>query len=103
MGYRIVFHPLAEQELVDLYTYIDDNAGPGRAGAFVAGIQNYCLGLSTFPKRGTVRDDIMPGVRIVGYRRSVSIAFSVTADTVFILGFFYGGRNITPALLSDRD
>lgn len=102
MRHRVVLHPFAQQELIDLYTYIDENGGPDRAGAFVNGIREYCLGLSTFPKRGTVRDDIMPGLRIVGYRRSVSIAFSVTDDAVLILGFFYGGRNITPAVLSDR-
>jgi len=76
---------------------------PERALAFLSGIRDFCLGFSTFPKRGTIRDDITKGVRIVGYRRSVSIVFSVTSDAVLILGIFYGGRNITPDVLEDRD
>jgi toxin ParE1/3/4 len=65
--------------------------------------RDYCLGFSTLPKRGTVRDDIMNGVRIAGQRRSVSIAFSVTSHAALILGIFYGGRKIAPDVLDDRD
>jgi len=42
-------------------------------------------------------------VRIIGYRRSVSIAFAVRSDRVLILGVFYGGRDITADLLQNRD
>ncbi|MFJ7355624.1 type II toxin-antitoxin system RelE/ParE family toxin [Phyllobacterium sp. NPDC097923] len=103
MDYKVVFHPRAEQELVELYDYIRANANPERAQAFLAGIRDCCLGLATFPKRGSIRDDIMAGVRIIGYRRSVSIAFAVTSDRVLILGVFYGGRDITADLLQNRD
>lgn len=44
----------------------------------------------------------MPGLRIVGYRRAVSIAFAVESEQVLILGIFYAGRNITPELLENR-
>ncbi|WP_319023043.1 hypothetical protein [Mesorhizobium sp. B1-1-8] len=44
----------------------------------------------------------MQGLRIVGYRRAVSIAFAVESERVLILGIFYGGRNITPELLGER-
>ncbi|WP_306256526.1 MULTISPECIES: type II toxin-antitoxin system RelE/ParE family toxin [Mesorhizobium] len=50
---------------------------------------------------GTERVEIMPGLRIVGYRR-VSITFAVEGGRVLILGIFYAGRNITPELLEDR-
>ncbi len=103
MKYRVLFHPHAEQELIEVHDYINEVASSERALAFLSGIRDFCLGFSTFPKRGTVRDDIMKGVRIVGYRRSVSIVFSVTSDAVLILGIFYGGRNITPDLLEGRD
>lgn len=33
----------------------------------------------------------MPGLRIVGFRRRISIAFSVEKDVVSILGIYYGG------------
>jgi toxin ParE1/3/4 len=102
MEYRIVFHPGAEIELEQLYDDIAERASPSIAWNFVAGIRDHCLGLSTFPQRGTERIEIMPGLRIVGYRRAVSIAFAVERERVLILGIFYAGRNITPELLEDR-
>ncbi|TPI44822.1 MULTISPECIES: type II toxin-antitoxin system RelE/ParE family toxin [unclassified Mesorhizobium] len=102
MVYRIVFHPAAQAELERLYDDIAERASPVIAWNFVAGIQDRCLGLSTFPQRGTERREIMPGLRIIGYRRAVSIAFAVEGEQVLILGIFYAGRNITPELLEDR-
>ncbi|MFW8745266.1 type II toxin-antitoxin system RelE/ParE family toxin, partial [Mesorhizobium japonicum] len=60
---------MAEAELEQLYDDIAERASPAIAWNFVVGIRNHCLGLSTFPQRGTVRVEIMPGLRIVGYRR----------------------------------
>ncbi|TPM24784.1 type II toxin-antitoxin system RelE/ParE family toxin [Mesorhizobium sp. B2-3-4] len=102
MEYRIVFHPTAQAELEQLYDDIAERASPTIAWNFVADIQEHCLGLSSFPQRGTERIEIMPGLRIVGYRRAVSIAFAVEGEQVLILGIFYAGRNITPELLEDR-
>ena len=39
------------------------------------------------------RDYIKAGLRIVGYRRQASIAFSVTNDTVVIMRIFMRGMN----------
>lgn len=94
MTHRVIFHPRARRELNDLYDYIAEQSGHDRAGDFVGQIKTYCLGFATFPERGTKRDDIEPGVRMVGFRRRVSIVFSVDPATVFILGIFYGGRNV---------
>ena len=102
MEYRIVFHPKAEAELEQLYEDIAERASPAIAWNFVVGIRDHCLGLSTFPQRGTERVELMPGLRIVGYRRAVSIAFAVEGERVLILGIFYAGRDITPELLEDR-
>ena len=49
--------------------------------------------VSTFPLRGTQRDDLLPGLRVTGFERRVTIAFVVTADAVLIEGIFYGGRD----------
>lgn len=102
MEYRIVFHPKAEAELEHLYDDITERASPAVAWNFVVGIRDHCLGLSTFPQRGTERVEIMSGLRIIGYRRAVSIAFAVDGERVLILGIFYAGRNITPELLEER-
>ncbi|MBZ9992165.1 type II toxin-antitoxin system RelE/ParE family toxin [Mesorhizobium sp. BH1-1-5] len=102
MEYRIVFHAKAEAEFEQLYDDIAERASPAVAWNFVVGIRDHCLGLSTFPQRGTERAEIMPGLRIIGYRRAVSIVFAVDGKRVMILGIFYAGRNITPELLEER-
>jgi toxin ParE1/3/4 len=102
MEYRVVFHASAEAELEQLYDDIAGRASPAVAWDFVVGIRDHCLGLSSFPQRGTERVEIMPGLRIVGYRRAVSIVFTVDGERVLILGIFYAGRSITPELLEER-
>jgi len=47
-----------------------------------------------FPNRGAGRDDLRPGLRILGFERRTVIALQVTADTVTILRILYGGRDI---------
>jgi toxin ParE1/3/4 len=42
-------------------------------------IIGFLAGLDVFPERGTIRDDIKPGLRIIGFERSASIAFRATA------------------------
>ncbi|RWM21350.1 type II toxin-antitoxin system RelE/ParE family toxin [Mesorhizobium sp.] len=102
MEHEVVFHPQAKVELEELYEHISERASPAIAWSFVAGIRDHCRSLSTFPARGTERTEIKPGLRIVGYRRTVSIAFAVENERVLILGIFYGGRNITPELFEER-
>ena len=93
MIHRIVFRPAAQADLRALYDYIAGEAGHDIAGAYLNRIEAACIALSTFPTRGNARDDLLPGLRIVGFERRVSIAFVVEADAVRILRIFYGGRD----------
>lgn len=102
MRYRVLLHSKAEEELNALYDTITASAGPTTAWNFVSGIRSFCSQLSDFPERGTERVDLIPGLRIIGYRRRVSIAFTVDTGTVIILGIFYGGRNFTAEMLEER-
>ena len=95
MNYRVVFSPEAIQDLNDLHAYILPDAGPPRARDYVGKIYDYCLSFETFPQRGTRRDDIFSGLRIVGYHRRATIAFRIAADQVTILRVFHHGRDIT--------
>ncbi|WP_352537052.1 type II toxin-antitoxin system RelE/ParE family toxin [Mesorhizobium sp. M0029] len=83
MEHRIVFHPKAETELDQLYDDIATRASPAIAWNFVVGIRDDFLSVSTFPQCGTERVEIMPGPRIIGWRRAVSIAFAVDAERVW--------------------
>ena len=102
MSYTVVFTPEAEAQLIELYGYIAAEATPETAARFTDGIVTYCESLSSFPVRGTRRDDVRPGLRITSYRRRVVIAFAVDADQVQIIGIFYGGQNYE-AILQDED
>lgn len=102
MEYRVSLHEKAEGEISQIYESIRARGGPFAAGRYVGGLYDFIAEFRTFPKRGTVREGPVPGLRIVGYKRSASVAFVVENDSVIILGVFYRGRNVTPEMLEDR-
>ncbi|MDO9414635.1 type II toxin-antitoxin system RelE/ParE family toxin [Pararhizobium sp.] len=95
MSYRVLFQPRVRKDLKELYSYFSPNAGQRVARAYVDDIIDYCLALKTFPERGTRRDDISPGLRLVGYRRKATIAIRIDDDTVTILRVFHKGRDVS--------
>ena len=86
----MIFTPLAERHIDSLHEYIAMHASEERADGYVGRIVDFCNGLSTFPLRGTQRDDLLSGLRVTGFERRVTIAFIVTAEAVLIEGIFYG-------------
>jgi toxin ParE1/3/4 len=90
---EVVFAPEARDDLLELYDYIAEQAGAGRARAYVERIISYCLGFTTFPKRGRRRDDLRPGLRTIGFGRRITIAFHVMEDRITIDRVLYGGRD----------
>jgi len=92
--YKVVFSPEAESDLLELYLYIAERTGNARALAYIERLERYCKGFEEFPERGTSRDDLFPGLRVVGFERRVSIAFHVNADTVIFDRLLYGGRDL---------
>ncbi len=92
--YRVRFTPEAQADLLELYDYIAEHSSPARAFRFIERIEQWCNGLECFPERGVQRNDIRPGMRVVGFKRRVSIAFHLTSDTVTIIRILYAGRDI---------
>lgn len=90
---RLLFRREALTQLEDLYDYIAETGSPDSAAHFTQAIVTFCEGLAEFPHRGTARDDVRPGLRTIGYKRRLVIAFAVLDDAVAIIGIFYGGRN----------
>ena len=90
---QVIFTPEARGDLFELYDWIAANAGASVAISYVERIEAYCLGFDIVSERGHRRDDISPGLRIVGFERRVTIAFAVDDDSVTILRMFYGGRD----------
>ena len=103
MSYRVVFSPEAEEQLVALYGYIATAASPSIAAKYTEAIVSYCESLCTFPHRGTMRDDVRPGLRITNYKKRAVIAFAVDDEQVSIIGVFYGGQDYETILQNDFD
>lgn len=94
MTIRVRFTESAERQLLDLYEWIAAEGSPSNAQHFVTAIADYCDKLADMPGIGTARGDIRPGLRTVGFRRRVVIAFEPTSnDRIMILGVFYGGQD----------
>jgi toxin ParE1/3/4 len=100
--FKVSFRPRAEADLFDLYDYIADDAGPVVAGGYIDRIEAACLALATFPERGTSRDDIRPGLRIIGFERRATIIFQVAENDVVIVRVLYGGRDYERVLQGMR-
>lgn len=102
MNFEIIFSKRAERQLDELFQTIDAESGVDRAKRFVGSIVDYCRGFSTFPERGRRRDDILPRMRVVGFRRRASIVFAVEASRVVVIGIYYGGQDFESDLKSDE-
>ena len=79
--YRIAFSPLAEADIEAIIDWIADQSGT----------------LQRFPVRGTLRDDLAPGLRLIGLEQRVTIAFRVGDAEVTIERVLYGGRDLERA------
>lgn len=61
------------------------------------------MGFADFPERGRRRDDLRPGLRIIGFERRVTIAFHISSGAVIIDRILYGGRELETAVGEDED
>jgi plasmid stabilization system protein ParE len=100
--YEVVFTPEAEEQLAELYHYIEENATAAVALSYTSSVVEYCEGLATFPLRGTPRDDVRPGLRTTAYKWRTEIAYTVDDGRVSIIGVFHGGRDYETALQPDE-
>jgi toxin ParE1/3/4 len=85
--------PEAVDDLIQLYDWIADAASPEIAIGYIDRLEAYCRDMGHAAERGHRRDDIRPGLRIAGFQRRVTIAFTVTDTRVTILRLFYGWRD----------
>jgi toxin ParE1/3/4 len=100
---EIVFSPEARDDLDRLYDFIAHRAGSPTAMAYTERIMSHCANFAIFPERGRWRDDVRPGLRIIGFERRVTIAFHVTRERVTIDRVFYGGQNWEKRLADNDD
>ncbi len=90
---QVIFSPEAREDLLLLGDWIAERAGAEVALRYLERIEGFCVGLELSSERGHRRDDVRPGLRIVGFGRRIAIAFTLTPTEVTILRLHYGGRN----------
>ena len=90
---RVVFSPESATDLMELYDWIATQASPSVAMRYLTRVEAFCRRLSVGSERGHRHDDIRPGVRIQGFERRLTIAFTVEDETVTVLRVFTAGSN----------
>ncbi len=89
----VTFTPQARSDLFSIGDWIAERAGVDVALSYVERLEAYCNGFEFAGVRGRRRDDLRPGLRVVGFERRVAIVFAVSDDEVTILRLYYGGQN----------
>lgn len=102
MKYSVAFTRRAQADLHGLFDYLAARFSLTNAQRYVEQIEKTCLSLGTMPNRGTERSDLRPGLRTMGFRHRVTIAFRVEEDSVIILRILYGGRSAEVAFRQDK-
>ncbi|MCL2780976.1 MAG: type II toxin-antitoxin system RelE/ParE family toxin [Actinomycetia bacterium] len=103
MTRTVVTSNAAAQELTELYDYIANAKSAMVAKDYVDAIIAETKKLGRAPFRGRARDDVRPGMRVLGFRRRVHIIFTVTDDIVQIGHILYGGRDHVAIIRADAN
>ena len=94
MIYRISFHPLVARDLDVIAHSIIDYAGPDAAARKLSEIEAAIATLTTTPHKGSLRDEIAPGLRAIPAGRKAVIALvDNDAGEVLIYAVTYGGAD----------
>lgn len=90
---RVVVSPEAGEDLITLYNWVADCASPRVAAGYLDRVETWLRSFSLASERGTLRDDIRPGLRVAGSERRLTVAFTVEENTVTILRLYRAGRD----------
>jgi toxin ParE1/3/4 len=98
---ELIYRPLAEEDLEAIYRFIAQES-PARAFNFTERIQQRCDLLRGSPEQGRARPDLISGLRVVPFGRSVVIAYQFVGDAIEILRIFYGGQDYEAIMSGER-
>ena len=102
MTKEVNFTPAADDDLDRLYSYVLERSElPDIAIGYVRRIRRVCERLAFFPERGTRREDLGDGIRVMGFEHRVTVAFRLTGPGVEIVRILYGGRQLRPDLFAE--
>lgn len=91
--YAVRLSPEAQTDLVRIHgRIVEKSSFPITADRYIERVSGFLASLNVFPERGTVRDEIRPGLRIIGFERSASVAFVVEENEVVVLRILAKGQ-----------
>ena len=95
MTYRVRFHPAVSDDLLGIARSMLPHVGAVTTARIVRGLREAARGLRETPHRGSLRDDILPGLRAIPALRRGVIAFTLDdeAREVFVHIIAYGGAD----------
>ena len=80
-------------DLDAIFVRIALSAGATIATKYMENLDDFLLGFNLASERGTLQKDIRRGLRTVGCKGRMTVAFEVGTSTVTILRIFWGGQN----------
>jgi toxin ParE1/3/4 len=89
---RPYFSPSSRQDLLDILEYIARDK-PGVASAFVEKLESECWLLAQNPELGSLRHDLMSGLRCWSVGNYV-IYYFATSDGIDVARVLHGARNV---------
>lgn len=98
---EVQFSAAAIEDMRAIYDSLAGRAGHAVADRYTDRIYDYVGGFDLFAERGARRDDLRPGMRLIGFERRVTILFEVTASAVVIVSVAYGGQDIEARFAAD--
>ena len=95
MRYSIRFHPLVARDLDAIAQWIIDYADAETAERKLAEIEQVFASLVRTPHKGSIRNEIAPGLRAIPAGRKAVIAFTVDdeAGEILVHAVTYGGSD----------
>lgn len=91
---EVVFSQDALLDLQEIYLWIAaDGNGPIVAQRYTRRSEDRCLRIGEAVGVGRQRDDLLPGLRLLAFERSATIAHRQVGDVVEILNIFGAGRD----------
>lgn len=98
---RIIRHPQAEQDLIDVWQYIATESGPDRAESVYDRIEGAIALLSEFPGMGRSRNELLPNLRSHPVGR-YTIYFFPLDDGIEVVRILHSSRDVD-AIFQDEE
>ena len=101
MPFEVLLSEEAERDIEDIYRYIAEQDGVGKAVRVLANLERACMRLAAFPRRGNIPKELRP-VGIAEYRevhyKPYRMIYRISARTVVVYCVLDGRRDMQTLL-----